>query len=614
MKVRHTTPPRVKRRSGPGADWLIALGFLVATALVYYPAWWGQPIWDDDGHLTRPELQTLRGLLRIWMEPGATQQYYPLVHTVFWLQHKLWGDALLPYHFLNIFLHALSGFLLFRILTRLKIRGALFAAAIFALHPVQAESIAWISELKNALSGFFFLAAALAYLHFDESRRWRPYLFALALFLCGLLSKSVIATLPAALLVVFWWQRGRLSLVRDLRPLLPFFFAGILAGFVTIWVEHHFIGAQGAEFHLSPVARGLIAGRVFWFYLAKLFWPANLIFIYPRWEVSEAVWWQYLFPAALVLLLALLWKWQERSRGPLAGVLIFLGTLFPALGFINVFPFLYSFVADHFQYLASIGILTLAAAGITRLLVRQKIPRGPLEVILCAVLALLTWRQSHMYANADLLYRTTLARNPACWMAHNNLANMLLRKGAVPQAIDHYNEALRWRPRYVEAHYNLGQALLQTGQVDGAIAQCEAALTIDPKSGQAHNNLANALLRKHEFREALEHYEDALRTAPNLPIFQINLAALLATSADRSLRDGARAVELAGNAVRLTSGENPIALHTLGAAYEEENDVPRAIAATEKALQLAQARHDESVAKAAQKQLARLQSNLQRQP
>lgn len=606
MKRRRVTP--LRRDKNTRRLWLTAAVFLVATVLVYFPAWSGKPIWDDDGHLTRPELQTLQGLARIWFVPGATQQYYPLVHTVFWLQHKLWGDALLPYHLLNILLHGLSAFLLFRILGRLKIPGALLAAAIFALHPVQVESIAWISELKNTLSGFLFLLAGWSYLRFDEERNRRFYFLALGLFLCGLLAKSVVATLPVALLVVLWWKRGRLKLKRDLPPLLPFFALGIIAGLFTIWVEHHYIGARGEDFNLSPLARVLLAGRIFWFYLAKLFWPQNLTFIYPRWEMDAGIWWQYLFPLALAGVLLALWKIRDRSRAPLAAVLFFLAALFPALGFINVFPFLYSFVADHFQYLASIGIITLSAAAIMWTLTLFRVPFF-CSIALPFILAFLTWRQAHMYADGETLYRTTLARNSGCWMAHNNLANILMRSGSIPEAITHYDQALRLRPRYVEAHYNLGHALLQTGEVDGAIAQCQAALAIDPKSAEAHSNLANAIVRKHEFLEALKHYEEALRIAPNSVAFQINLASFLATSGDPELRDGPRAVELAGKAVRLTNEDNTIALHVLGSAYAEAGDLPRALATTEKALRLAEARRDEGMIRAAQKQIARLRSS-----
>ena len=189
-------------RSSWGRPWLLSVLLVAATLMAYEPAWRGQPIWDDDGHLTKPELRSLGGLARIWTQPGATQQYYPLVHSVFWVEQKLWGNATLGYHLVSILLHAFSALLLLRILQELEVPGAWLAAAIFALHPVQAESVAWISELKNTLSGVLYLGAALVYLRFDRTRRRQLYAGALGLFVLGLLSKTVIATLPGALLVV----------------------------------------------------------------------------------------------------------------------------------------------------------------------------------------------------------------------------------------------------------------------------------------------------------------------------------------------------------------------------------------------------------------------------
>ena len=331
--------------------WVKGWLLLIAVILAYQPAWHGKPIWDDDAHLTPPGLRSSQGLARIWIEPGATQQYYPLVHSIFWIEYKLWGDATPGYHLINILLHAFAALLLWKILRRLQVPGAYLAAAMFALHPVCVESVAWISEIKNTLSGAFYLGAALAYLRFDRTRNWRFYFVTLGLFLLGLMSKTVIATLPAALLVVFWWQRGKLSWKQDVLPLIPFFAVGIGAGLFTAWVEWKFVGASGSGYDFSIMDRLLIAGRAIWFYLGKLVWPVDLAFIYPRWHVSRTVWWQSLFPITALLVSVGLWLLSRRNRAPLAAWLFFVGTLFPALGFFNVYPFCYSFVADHFQYL-----------------------------------------------------------------------------------------------------------------------------------------------------------------------------------------------------------------------------------------------------------------------
>jgi hypothetical protein len=279
------------------------------------------------------------------------------------------------------------------------------------------ESVAWVSEQKNTLSAVFYLAAALAYLRFDGVRRPAPYVLSLLLFGAALATKTVTASLPAALLVVLWWRRGRLSWKADLLPLAPFLCMGAAAGLVTAWVERTFIGASGAAFTLSVADRFLVAGRAVWFYLGKIAWPADLMFIYPRWDVDDAAPWQYLFPAAAAAALAVLFAIRGRSRGPLAAALLFAGTLFPALGFINVYPFVYSFVADHFQYLAAAVALSAAAAAAAGVSARMppaaRTAAGCAGECVVALLAFLTFRQCAMYSDAETLWRTTIARNPA---------------------------------------------------------------------------------------------------------------------------------------------------------------------------------------------------------
>jgi tetratricopeptide (TPR) repeat protein len=508
------------RRALWNRGWFLGLLLVAAVVFAYQPVWHAGFIWDDDAHVTKPALRSLNGLARIWMQLGATQQYYPLVHSVFWVEHRLWGDSTVGYHLINILLHAFSALLLVRILRQLKIPGAWLAAAIFALHPVQVESVAWISELKNTLSGAFYLGSALAYLGFDRNRSGGNYALALGLFVLGLMSKTVIATLPAALLVVFWWQRGKLSWKQDVLPLIPFFVAGIGAGLFTAWVERKYIiGAEGSEFNFSIIERFLIAGRAIWFYLGKLFWPANLIFVYPRWQVSQTVWWQYLYPgAALLLLGALCWQ-QRRWRGPLAGLLFFGGTLFPALGFFNVYPFRFSLVADHFQYLAGIGPIVLVAAGIGTLFgsfQERRLFWGPAFCgTLLAVLCVLTWRQCGMYANIETLWRTTLAWNPNSSLAHNNLGNFFLQNGRTDEAMEQFQKALKIEPRYALAHNNLGAALYQKGRVDEAVTHYQKALEIEPRYAQAHNNLGIVLFQKGQVDAAMAHFQKALAIQPN---------------------------------------------------------------------------------------------------
>ena len=510
---------------------LIAALALIALGIAYAPALAAGFVWDDDAHLTAPALRSTAGLWRIWAEPGATQQYYPALHSVFWFQHHLWGNAPLGYHLANIIWHVTAAVLLAHLLRRLQVPGALMAAALFALHPVHVESVAWISEQKNTLSTVFYLAAALWYVRFDATRERHVYVIAFAFFLLALLTKTVTATLPAGLLVVGWWRRGHLSLGRDVRPLIPWLVLGASAGLFTAWVEQVHIGAQGAVFDLTWVQRCLLAGRAAWFYFGKLLWPANLSFIYPRWAIdagNPADWLPLL--TALGLLAGC---WCSRTRAPLAVALLFVGTLFPALGFLNVYPFQYSFVADHFQYLASIPIFAALGALLAWLpsavaAFRVRTWPGVTAVLLLAPLALLGREQSRTYRDNLTLFRATISRNPASWMAHNNLGKELMSKRErLPEAVGHFEQALLLHPEYPEARNNLGLALTQLGRPHEAIPHFDAALRLKPGSYQTHNNLGIALASSGEPLKALESFARAAALNPSLSNIQENWAKAL---------------------------------------------------------------------------------------
>jgi Tfp pilus assembly protein PilF len=339
-------------------------------------------------------------------------------------------------------------------------------------------------------------------------------------------------TLPAALLVVFWWKRGRIEWKRDVAPLVPFFVIGIISGLFTAWVERRFVGAVGSEFSFTVIDRCLIAGRAVWFYLYKLLWPANLIFIYPRWHIDSFAVWQYLFPAAFLLAAVLFWRLRSRSRAPLAVLLYFTITLFPALGFFNVYPFRYSFVADHFQYLASIGPIAAAAACIVQGtgLLKEGL-RRPLQPLVCcmllSVLFLLSWRQSRMYSDAETLYRTTITRNDKCLMAHSNLGLLFANKGRNDEAMAHYLKALEIDPNDGDVHHNLGLLLAMLGRPDEAMAHYLKALELNTDHAETHYNFGLLLANMGRPDEAMAHYLKALEINPNHAKTHNNLGLLL---------------------------------------------------------------------------------------
>jgi tetratricopeptide (TPR) repeat protein len=572
------------------SPYLIYAGIFAAATAAYWPALRGGFIWDDNAHITTAAMRSFRGLWRIWFDLGATQQYYPLLHSAFWIEHRFWGDAVLGYHLVNVSLHATAAFLVVLIVRRLALPGAWLAGLVFALHPVCVESVAWISEQKSTLSAVFYLAAALVYLRFDESRRRSHYVWAIALFLCAVLSKTVTATLPAALLVILWWKRGRLDLRRDVRPLLPWLALGITAGLFTAWVERTYIGARGAEFAITPVERFLIAGRVVWFYAAKLFWPANLIFTYPRWHIDPAAWWQWLFPLATLGVAIGLWRLARaiHRRGALAAFLFFAGTLFPALGFVNVYPFRFSWVADHFQYLACLGLIVPASWALSVWAGRiapSKAVAVAVPTVVVLILAVLTWRQAHMYGDTETLYRETLARNPASWMAHNNLGAALAKmEGRIPEAVAEYQAALRIKPDYAEPHNNLATILSrQPGRMPEAIAEVQEALRIKPDYPEALVNLGSFLSTiPGRLPEAVAAYQAALRIKPDHAEAHNDLGLALAEMPGR-LPDAIKELEAA---VRLEPDNAQMHDNLASALVRMPGRLPDAIAEVRTALEI----------------------------
>jgi protein O-mannosyl-transferase len=576
-----------------------AAALVMAVVIAYLPALRAGYIWDDDTWLT--ENRTLRApgaLWRIWFRPSEDPQYYPLTLSLFWLERQLWALAPFGYHLVNVLLHGCSAIMLWILLRRLALPGAWLAAALFALHPVQVESVAWITERKNVLSGFFYLAAALAYVRFSgldsppassagsdasgspPAFRWKPYVLCLALFLCAMFSKTVASSFPAAALLVVYWKRGRITR-HDVLPLVPMFLVGAALGMLTAWIEKNQVGASGEPWQLSMVERTLIAGRAVWFYAAKLAWPDPLVFCYPRWSVSATTLWQYLFPVTAVAVVIALWLLRKRiGRGPLVAVLFFGGTVFPALGFVNVYPMQFSFVADHFQYVASLGLITLAAAGASRLAGRRMHALVAAGTLVLAVLGVLTWRQSKYYRNEMTLWEATLAVNPEAWLAHSNLGVLLAAQGRVDEAIGHYQESLRVNPRYADTHYCLGNALSKLGRKAEAIEAYRRSLELRPSLYRAHYNWGNILLRQRDNAGAAVQYEMALRVNPDYPEAHNNAGQALSRSGRLS-----DAVRHFAEAVRLRPDYSD-AYNNWGAALLEAGRAAEAIPLFKRALQI----------------------------
>ena len=519
---RPATPDAGDPRRGWAA--LIALGLL--TAAVYFPATRAGFIWDDIlvETIIRGALG-LSGLWQIWFDPAnpslqkgtlGEAHYWPILYTTFWLEHRIWGFAPAGYHVVNILLHFANTALLWRLLLRLGVPGAWLAAALFAVHPVHTESVAWIIARKDLLSGLFYLWAVLAWLSFTENPGLRRYLAVVALFVAGALCKSIVVTLPAALLVCHWWKRGRVTR-SDLLRLAPLFCVAIALAAADM---SFYSSREPVSLDYSLAERALIAGRVLWFYVGKLLWPAGLAVIYPLWEisVSDAAAWAYLAAAAALPLS--LWFLRRRiGRGPLAGVLFFGVTLFPVLGFFDYGYMQFSFVADRYQYLASIGVIAVLAGAAAH--VSGGLSAAARKLLMGAAVAALvplgavTWKQSSIYRDNVSFYSHIISLNPQARGIHANLAGALIKEKRYEEALSATRAAIEQNRSSHELFHNAGLSLSKLGGPTEEVEEYyRKSLEIDPDYGKSIVNLADILRQRKKYREALELYRRAIGNDP----------------------------------------------------------------------------------------------------
>ena len=497
--------------SQTGATVVVTIALLAVVS--YFPALSGGFVWDDVIFSEEPVLHSPGALRSIWFSPADIKNeghYWPLVYTSFWLEHKLWGLNPVGYHAVNILLHLVNCLLLWRLFDRLAIPGAVLIAAVFAVHPLHVESVAWIIERKDVLSALFYLTAVLTWLRFNESPGPGRYALALALFAAGLLAKSVVVTLPVALLIWHWWRHGRIAAV-DLLRLAPFVAVGMA---ITLADLGYYNSREPLELGYSLVERVLIASRALWFYAGKLLWPANLAVIYPLWEIDAAdvMAWVYLIGAAA--LAVGLWAGRRRiGRGPLAGALFFVVTLAPVLGFIDYGYMQFSFVADRFQYLAGIGVLAVliggAAHGAGKLPAAYRIGTVAAAAVVL-LLAIVTSRQAGIYRDEVTLFSHIVSHNPHARDAHLNLSSALFEAGRFEEGLATSRIAVQQRPDSVDALANLGRALIGLEQFAEAERHLRHAVQLDPRSTTAHQNLAEALRKQERYAEAVESYRAVL--------------------------------------------------------------------------------------------------------
>lgn len=490
-----TSLPAEAVAASPAVMWalIVLLTGLVFSA--YFPALRGGFVWDDNFYAANPVLAEPGSLIKIWtLQPAGSMYYreFPLVYTTLWVERRLWGLDPTGFHVVNVTLHVMNAVLVWLVLRCLAVPGAWLAAAIFALHPLQVESVAWLSERKNVLCGLFFLSAALAYIRFEDGKGQRWYWGALALFAGACLSKPIAVVLPLVLLLLRW-ARGRRTGSRELIRVAPFFVLAFGVGILTLVAEATVIGGehQRAEFSLSPLQRILCAARSFWFYPEKLFLPVDLAFSYERWSFDVGDPGQWLRVIATVAAAAAAWRFRERvGRKVLAGLGYYAISIAPVLGFVNLYTFRYAYVADHYQYLASLGLIAVVVGSLATAIRRDDVGwtrpfrkhrrwvEGVLVVVVLAPLWAATWRQAHDYESAETLLRNTVRKSPGSSMARNELAFIHYRRGELEQAEMQLREAIRLTPDDAEPHANLGLVLAASGKLDEAASHYRRALEI----------------------------------------------------------------------------------------------------------------------------------------
>lgn len=508
--------------SGKQSAWLQAFALVLITNLLYFRCLAYPFTWDDDTHLTTNLLTQPGGLWRSWFT-SEQPNYWPVTWTAFWLQLKAWGLQPLPYRVLNVQLHVGCALLCWRIVKRLEVPGAWLGALLFAVHPVNVESVAWITQLKTLLSTFFFFVSMLGYLMYVETKRVRWYWVTIAAFALGLLAKSGVAVLPAVLLVLLWRKQGAPSIKKFAPGLLVLFAMAFAQVCLEIWFQTYRAAGTVTVRNDDLLARIVGVGQIAWFYLYKAVWPLELSFVYPRWKLDGTDPVQHLPNLLLVLAVYAVWKLRTRyGVGPLAGVLYYLITLSPLLGLVTVFFFRYSYVADHYQYASLIAVTAGIAAALHQLAMKRGsyalVARAG-QLLLVAGLVLLSWNQQGIYRTTESLWRDTLVHNPEASIAHNNLGNIMLFEQKKPEdAVRHYARSLELTPDNHNLYTNLSFALLQTGNPAAAEKVTSHVLARHPNFAEGYAALGDVYTVTDNTTAAMEAYRRAFTLNPKLAV------------------------------------------------------------------------------------------------
>jgi tetratricopeptide (TPR) repeat protein len=497
---------------------------LAAILVIFWPALHGDWLWDDDVDITdNPVTHSATGLWSIWFVPGSQIDYYPIKASVQWLQWHLWGMDTLGYHLTNVILHGANALLVWWLLRKLGLRLAWLGGLIFAIHPAQVESVAWIAELKNTLSMLFFLLSAGFFLDYDARQLRRDYLLAVAFFLAAMLTKTTMAMFPVVLLLYAWWKRGRVTW-SDARAAAPFFVISAVLGLVTLcvggWFNERYHAVANAILVGGFFSRLALEGLALSYYVWISLWPVGLEPVYPQWSVQSPSPLQFL--PWLILAALLFWWWTQRrgwGRHLLFGFGFFIIMLLPFGGVVPVNYMSFTWVMDHFLYIPMLGLIGLAVAGLERADAVAPLPLRSAGVAVVALAAILLAGASRGYAEKFAgpasLWSYTVARNPDAWLAHYNLAEVFVRRHQDGAAQEQFAASLRTNPDLPQAHNNLGLLLLQEGRMPEAKAHLDRALQILPEYPEAHDNLALYLIQTGHDPDAVTEAREAIRLRPD---------------------------------------------------------------------------------------------------
>ena len=595
---------RIPQRKRPIPRWHsvgVCLCLAALTWIVFCQTLWHDFINYDDPRYVYENTEITSGLSFGGIAWAFTHihstNWHPLTTISHMLDCQLYGLRAGWHHFTNVLLHTVVVILLFLALA--KMTGAFwrsgFVAAVFAIHPLRVESVAWIAERKDVLSGVFFMLTLLAYLHYTRLPSLRRYLVVVFMLACGLMSKPMLVTLPFVLLLLDYWPLDRIRGQFWMRLLekLPLVALSAISSIATLVAQK---GAVGWTEDLPIFERINNAVVSYILYIWQMFWPARLAVFYPHPENALPPWEIIASLLLLICITAVAIALRKQRPYLMTGWLWYLGMLVPVIGLVQVG---WQGRADRYTYLPQIGLyiaVTWAVADLTASWRRQRTILSVAALVVVGGLSSCAFVQTSYWRDSETLFKRALAITRNNDVAENNLGIVFLGQGKLDDAISLLQAAVALRPENSPAHENLAKALIQKGEVADALVHYQKLLELQPDNIEVHNIVGTVLVQQHRIRDGVEEWQKVLAIQPDNGNAMSNLAWVFATSPDDSLRDGAKAVQLAQEAVRISARRIPLLFRTLAAAYAETGDFSKAIQTAQEGIELANSQGNQGLA------------------